>query len=239
MQRRAFLGTIPALAQSPAADSFAPVRALLTGKEPLTWVFTGDSITHGALHTFGWRSYVEHFSERIRFEMARPQDIVINTGISGDTTAGLLKRFGWRVARFQPSVVSLMMGMNDCGKGPGGREMFRANLEELVSKISATGSKLILHTMNTIVEINSGASRKDLPAYVAIIRELAAKHGLPLVDHYKHWAETRTGRKDVLYLLNDGSIHPNNVGHVAMAHLLFRELGIFDSESQVCRLFVP
>src|SRR5580704_17629260 len=66
------------------------VKELLAGKEPVAWVFTGDSITHGALHTKGWRSYPEHFAERVRWEMKRMRDIVINTGISGDKTDGLL-----------------------------------------------------------------------------------------------------------------------------------------------------
>jgi hypothetical protein len=60
------------LAQS--EDLFQPVRALLTGTEPVTWLFTGDSITHGALHTMGWRSYPEHFAERVRWELRRMRD---------------------------------------------------------------------------------------------------------------------------------------------------------------------
>ncbi|MEO7650820.1 MAG: hypothetical protein ABIZ80_10160, partial [Bryobacteraceae bacterium] len=35
-------------------DPFQPVRALLSGTQAVTWLFTGDSITHGALHTVGW-----------------------------------------------------------------------------------------------------------------------------------------------------------------------------------------
>ena len=52
---------------------------------PLRWVFTGDSITHGAVHTYGWRDYTELFSERLRYEMGRRRDMVIKTGISGWT----------------------------------------------------------------------------------------------------------------------------------------------------------
>jgi hypothetical protein len=32
----------------------------------LTWVLTGDSITHGAWFTNGARSYPEHLAERVR-----------------------------------------------------------------------------------------------------------------------------------------------------------------------------
>ena len=48
-----------------------------------TWVFYGDSITHGALHTYGWRSFVEIFEERLRFEKNHVMDYVINSGTSG------------------------------------------------------------------------------------------------------------------------------------------------------------
>src|SRR6478609_7274434 len=44
-------------------------KAIADKEHPLKWVFTGDSITQGAKHTLGYRSYPEIFSERIRFEM--------------------------------------------------------------------------------------------------------------------------------------------------------------------------
>src|SRR5262245_5879886 len=106
----------------------AGIKQLLAGKKALTWVFTGDSITHGALHTLGWRSYPEHFAERVRWELRRMRDVVINTGISGDRTGGLLADLNWRALRFQLHVVSVMLGMNDAGSGTPGRETFEKNL---------------------------------------------------------------------------------------------------------------
>ena len=47
-----------------SAATLDRIKALLAGNDALTWVITGDSITHGALHTLGWRSYPEHFAER-------------------------------------------------------------------------------------------------------------------------------------------------------------------------------
>src|SRR5262245_38050003 len=58
------------------ASGIAGIKQLLARPEPVTWVFTGDSITHGALHTRGWRSYPEHFAERVRWELKRMRDIV-------------------------------------------------------------------------------------------------------------------------------------------------------------------
>src|SRR6266571_3512165 len=101
-----------------AADDLAVIQARVADQSaPITWVFTGDSITHGASHTHGERSYPEHFAERVRWEMGRRRDVVVNTGISGDTADGILKDFEHRVARFKPDVVSIMIGMNDCAGG--------------------------------------------------------------------------------------------------------------------------
>src|SRR5437763_5221077 len=169
-------------AAAPGDGGVEGIKRLLGGQKALTWVFTGDSITHGALHTLGWRSYPEHFAERVRWEMRRMRDVVINTGISGDRTGGLLKDLDWRVLRFKPDVASVMLGMNDCSAGQAGRETFRKNLSAIVEKVQAAGAIPLLHTPNTIFVKNAG-SRADLPAYADIVRDLAAKSKLALVDH--------------------------------------------------------
>lgn len=239
-RRQLFQLAATGIPASGGRDVFQPVKDLLRGKEPLTWVFTGDSITHGALHTMGWRSYVEHFAERVRWELRRVRDIVINTGISGDRMPRLVSDGEWRVHRFRPHVVSLMMGMNDCVAGEAGRETYRTNLERFAAEVKERSGQLVLHAPNPIVMADAGKdSRRDLPAYVAILREFAAARELPLVDHFQHWTDTRKDVYHMHYLLSDGNIHPNQYGHVEMAKLLFTKLGIFDAGSKTCRLFVP
>ena len=78
-----------------------------------------------------------------------------------------------------------------------------------------------------------------LPAYGDAVRAVAAECGSVLVDHFTHWQRTHEGNaKRQLDWLND-AIHPNHYGHRAMAHLLIRELGLWDEKSLVCRLPVP
>lgn len=218
-------------------DRFAAIKALLKGKDPVNWVFTGDSITHGALHTFGRRSYVEHFAERVRWELRRMNDFVINTGISGDTMKGITGREDRRIFQFQPKVVSLKMGMNDCRAGADGLGYFRDSIEALVGKVRENGAVLLLNTPNLIYFPND-KQRAGLPMYVGAIREVAEKHKLPLVDHYAYWEKEAAGSKLQMWL-NDGSIHPNGFGHLALARKIFIDLGIFDAASMVCKLFVP
>jgi lysophospholipase L1-like esterase len=214
------------------------IKHLFARKEPVTWLFTGDSITHGALHTLGWRSYPEHFAERVRWEMRRMRDVVINTGISGDRTGALLADLEWRALRFRPDVVSLMYGMNDCSAGPAGRDGFRANLNALVDKIIAAGAAPLLNTPNTIYVKNAGG-RADLEAYAEIARTVAADRKLALVDHWTHWQKQKPDQEALLPWLEDQSIHPGVFGHREFAKLVFRELGIFDPASPTCRLEVP
>src|SRR5262249_54964759 len=105
-----------------APDALSPqapdLSHLLRGERPATWVFTGDSITHGALFTEGWRSFVEHFAERVRWELRRFDDVVINTGVCGEHTGGLLENLERRALRFGPDVVFVLLGMNDSLAGP-------------------------------------------------------------------------------------------------------------------------
>lgn len=211
---------------------------LLAGPKPLTWLFTGDSITHGAAHTNGWRSYPEHFAERLRWELRRPRDIVINTGSSGDRLPKMLTDLESRVLRFKPDVVSLKFGMNDCLASAAGHSPFREALPDVYQKVTAAGALVILHTPN-LIYYPADPARQDLLAYVEIIREFAADRKLTLIDHYAHWSKTRTPQHKLLALLADGAIHPNQYGHIVLFHLLLRELGLYDPQSATGRLFVP
>jgi acyl-CoA thioesterase I len=220
------------------ASGVEGIRNLLARKEPVCWVFTGDSITHGALHTLGWRSYPEHFAERVRWELKRMRDIVINTGISGDRTGGLLADLDWRVLHLKPDVVSVMLGMNDCAAGVDGRELFRRNLTTIIERVQGAGAIPLLNTPNTVYVRNSGG-RGDLPAYTAIVREVAASTRAGLVDHWAHWEKTKPDQEGLLPWLEDKSIHPGVYGHREFAKLIFRELAIFDPASPTCKLEVP
>lgn len=221
-------------------QDYKNIQKMLSSKEPIIWLFTGNSITHGALHTNGFRSYSEHFAELIRYEKRRMRDFVINTGISGAFVPELVNDFDHRIKRFYPGIVSVMIGMNDAGKGEKGRDTFRIYLSTLIDKIREIGAIPVLHTPNPVYPYHkSSEARKDLPNYTEIIRNLAAEKRIILVDHYRHWQETKKSDEELLLWINDRSIHPNEFGHREFAKLLFKSLGLFSKESPTCNLFVP
>lgn len=232
------LAASKALSAQNSSDSLQPIRDLFSSDKPSTWVFTGDSITHGALHTLGGRSYVEHFAERLRWEMRRPRDIVINTGISGNRVPMLVSDIDWRVLRFKPTVVSLMFAMNDCVAGKDGRTAFRSSFSECLRIIKESGSLPLVHTPNTI-HFPADPSRSDLPAYVQVIREVCHAQNIGLIDHHEHWSTTRKKPYELLVLLGDGAIHPNAYGHIELFHHTVRNLGILDPAANTGKFFVP
>lgn len=210
------------------------IQECLKANAPKRWVFAGDSITHGALHTFGWRDYTEHIAERLRYELRRGRDHVIKTGISGWTVRQFLDDLDWSLMQYRPDVVSINYGMNDCVMGekalPDFEERYRRTLTRIRGELESAA--IVLHVPNPILP-NDTSRAPALPAFSEVVRRLAAEFGCVLVDHPAHWSN-----RPIWYLMSD-AIHPNDMGHRLMAHAMLRELEMWDSNSPVCGLFVP
>jgi acyl-CoA thioesterase-1 len=108
------------------------------GQEPVIVAF-GDSLTAG----FGVRpedAYPALLQSRLR-DAGYPHRVV-NAGVSGDTTAGGLRRVDW-VLKVKPTIVILELGANDGLRGqPVGN--IQANLEQLVRRFQAAGAHVLL-----------------------------------------------------------------------------------------------
>lgn len=211
------------------------IKALLERKEPNIWLFTGDSITHGAKHTQGYRSYPEVFQERIRWEIGRVRDVIINTGISGNAASNILNDFDWRIGQFKPNVVSIMIGTNDCAREGMSPQLFKRNVSELISRVRAIGAIPVLHTPNVII-LDKSKERKTLPDYIPVLRELSEEEEIVLVDNYLHWKEAieRDSEKTVFKNWLNDPLHPNQYGHQEIARLMFTEFGIYDPSAPTC-----
>ncbi|MDI3408950.1 GDSL-type esterase/lipase family protein [Streptomyces cavernicola] len=219
---------------------FGRIAAALNSDTPATWLFTGDSITHGALWTDGWRSYVEHFQERVRWELGKPKnsDFVIDTGVSGSTTNDLTAKFDQRVSAFSPRVVSVMLGTNDVVTSGIGVATYRANLLKLITSIRGLPGRAVplLQTPNP-VDTTVWPARAALADYAQTMRDVAGEQNVVLVDHFAQWSADY-GDTPPAGLLGDG-LHPDEQGHLVLAHKVFRDLRIFDPTSRVCSLTIP
>lgn len=219
--------------KSPPSDPLETIRGHFSREEPVRWLFCGDSITHGVRHTRGRRDYTQHFAERVRFELGRRRDIVLNVAVSGETTRELLEDFKWRVEDARPDVVFLMIGMNDCAKS---RSMevreFASNLEEFCRRVQALGASIVLQTSPPVLEGFAPEREALFPAFMDAVRSTAHSNLAGLVDHQVFW-RNHPG-KHILWMAD--AYHPGAYGHLAIAHCLFHALGIFCESSDTCRL---
>lgn len=219
-----------------ALEDKSKIEAIIKGKESAKWVFTGNSITQGAKHTHGMRAYPEIFAERIRWEMQRRYDFIINTAISGHTTQNLINDFDRRISRFNPKVVVLMIGSNDAAQGSNITiESFGNNLIELIDRIREIAAiPIVMSPMIIITEKSPERSRLYL--YVERMEEIVKTKNVIYVDNWTIWS-TELQQKypgGVFKELMNDPLHPNGNGHQEIAMELFKELSIFDPTAPTC-----
>lgn len=202
---------------------------LATQPSPLTWVFTGDSITQGVEHTHGARCWVEHVHERVRHQLGRVRDVVVNTGIAGWTAPQVLAEVDHLVVRFRPDVLSVALGMNDSLSGPDGLATFVSSLEEIIRRGAGADTLVVLHTPNTIGD-GVWNEPADVARYAAAIRDVAAPYGAVVADHHARWSAAFPDQPPWPWL--DNPVHPNAQGHWQMAQTALTALGLGELEAR-------
>ena len=177
----------------------APVQETEDG--PLV-VFLGDSLTAG-LGLAEEQAFPALVRERLVEEGVPVR--VVNAGVSGDTSAGGLRRLEW-VLRQKPDVVVVGLGANDGLRGLS-LEATEANLEDIVRRAKGAGARVVVLGMR--IPPNYG------PEYAAgfegIYSRVARELGVPLVPFL---LEGVGGEAELN--LGDG-IHPNAEGHRRVA----------------------
>ena len=123
-------------------------------EEPVVVAF-GDSLTAG-LGVSPAEAYPALLEARLRKEGYAYR--VVNAGVSGDTTAGGLRRVDWAL-RLKPAVVIVELGANDALRGQdlGG---VRANLDTIVERFQAAGARVLVAGMRVPTELRRAVRRR-------------------------------------------------------------------------------
>ena len=130
---------------------------------------------------------------------------VVNAGVSGDTTAGGLRRLEWSLAE-PVSLIILALGGNDALRGQPVAEL-RANLAGMIEIAKARGARVILAGMEAPPNLGADYTREFRAAY----RDLAARYDLALIPFL---LEGVGGRPE---LNQPDGIHPNVEGEKILA----------------------
>jgi acyl-CoA thioesterase-1 len=135
----------------------------------------GDSLTAG----FGVaadEAYPARLQRRLQEEGLRYR--VINAGVSGDTTAGGLRRVDWAL-KSRPEIVILELGANDGLRGLKLEET-KANLERIIERCQDASVTVVLAGMK--LPPNYGADYTK--GFEAIYPELARRYRLTLIPFF-------------------------------------------------------
>jgi acyl-CoA thioesterase-1 len=169
----------------------------------------GDSLTAGL-----GVAQEEAYPARLQRELdaAGYRYRVINAGVSGDTTAGGVRRVDW-VLNSKPAVVILELGANDGLRGIDPVET-RSNLATIVQRLQAAGVTVILAGMK--LPPNYG---KDYTArFAAVYPELAKQYHVPLMPFFLEGVAASEGLNQA-----DG-IHPTEAGYRIIVENLLKML---------------
>jgi acyl-CoA thioesterase-1 len=173
-------------------------------------IFLGDSLTAG-LGLDITESYPSLLQERLTREGFAFQ--VINAGVSGDTSAGGLRRLEWAMSDGDPQVLVVALGGNDGLRGlpP---EQLEANLATIIERAQKRGLTVILAGMEAPPNFGADYTAR----FRAVYPTLAKRYGVRLIPFLLAGVAG-----DPAFNQADG-IHPNQRGAQAVADLVWRAL---------------
>ena len=162
----------------------------------------GDSLTAG-LGVGIEDAYPARLQRRLDEQSVRYR--VINAGVSGDTTAGGLRRVDW-VLKSRPAIVILELGANDGLRGLN-LEDTKRNLERIIQRCQQASATVVLAGMK--LPPNYGADYTK--GFEAMYPALAKQYRLMLIPFFLDGVAGRPSLNQA-----DG-IHPTREGHRIIA----------------------
>jgi acyl-CoA thioesterase-1 len=172
-------------------------------------VVLGDSLTAG-LGVAREEAYPALLEARLRREGYDYR--VVNAGVSGDTSAGGLRRVDW-VLHARPDIVIVALGANDGLRGLP-VDALRDNLQRIVRRVRAAGARVLLAGMRVPPNYGDEYARD----FAAVFPEVARRTGVPLAPFLLDGVagEARLNQAD--------GIHPTAEGQRLIASRLWSHL---------------
>ena len=137
---------------------------------------------------------------------------MINAGVSGDTTAGGLRRLDW-VLKSRPSIVIVELGANDGLRGQPLASMY-SNLDTIISRLQNANTVVVLAGMK--IPPNYGLNY--ITGFSSMFQELARKHKITLIPFLLEGVAAQPNLNQA-----DG-IHPTAAGYKIVADTVMTAL---------------
>ncbi len=192
-------------AVSSPTEAAAPASADATRRI----VFLGDSLTAG-LGVAPSEAYPALIQQRVR-NAGLPHEVV-NAGVSGDTSAGGLRRLDWSL-KGRVDVLVVALGANDGLRGLAPRDLDN-NLGTIIERARERGIAVLLAGMEAPPNFGATYTRQFRAVYSAV----AQRYDVPLLPFLL------SGVAGVPSLNQADGIHPNPQGHRVIADLMWGHL---------------
>jgi acyl-CoA thioesterase-1 len=197
---------------APPAQSTPPANPAPAPADPTAprVIFLGDSLTAG-LGLDPDQSFPAVIQARLTREGYRYT--VVNAGVSGDTSAGGLRRLEWAMGEGDPQVLVVALGGNDGLRGLS-PEQLEKNLADIIKRAQARKLRVILAGMEAPPNFGEDYTRRFREVYPA----LATRYKIPLIPFLLEGVAGDPSLNQA-----DG-IHPNPRGAQIVADLVWRTL---------------
>jgi len=179
-------------------------------------VFIGDSITDGDTYPQLVRSALD--------DAKKPPMIAINSGIGGDTAAGMLKRLDRDVLVHRPTLGTFNAGANDALRGVPVAD-YERDVRAIAERLKKEGIPMILLTPNVLAGAMKEKGQANLDAYELVLRSIASEYGLRLAEVNKAQTAAETAGEAQL---SEDNLHPNHAGQRSIARAVLDAMGYSD-----------
>ena len=152
---------------------------------------------------------------------------VIDSGVSGNNTREALARFDRDVAFFQPALVIVTLGGNDCrtDEKKVSEAEFRDNMTAIGQKIEALDAIPIFQTYYKMdLKAMEPERAKNFVRNMEIVREVAQEHSWHLVDQYAVFDKLPWDVHRYKLMIN--AMHTNEEGNLLMGIELLRHFDV-------------
>lgn len=202
----------------------------MTAATPSRFVFIGDSVTDaGRTSASAAERSVDLGNGYVSLVAATLGDTtsaitVTNRGINGHRTVDLAARWQTDVINLRPTLVSILIGINDTWRrydshDPTSSESFEQTYRTILERtVEHTNARIVLcEPFLLAVKRRQRTWREDLDPKIAVVRRLAVEFDAVFVPFDQNFAEAATTKKPKHWAA-DG-VHPTAAGHQLMAEL--------------------
>lgn len=202
----------------------------MTTQKKTRIVFFGDSITQMGVNEGG---YIKQMQATLQQRGLADQYELMGAGISGNKVYDLYLRMEDDVLAKNPDAVVIWIGVNDVWHKTSGTgtdaDKFERFYDAIIKKLQAKNIKVLLATPAAIGERTDFTNPQDgdMNLYASIIRKVAAKNNVGLIDLRKAFLDynlkNNTGNKESGILTTD-RVHLNAAGNNLVAEKMLETL---------------